>query len=180
MNQTHTVIEESQQFIHRLHDLSLPAMPAEAQLRMVALALGRLAQLPIWTDCGFQDAAAGQEQLHALAHSPDNGPALYLVSDGATVVSPPHAHGTWAVIAGIRGCEVNHRYALLSAETRTVTRVSTQTVGPGDTLTLQAQEIHSTNVPLGCASFHLHLYGRALHALAPFTSRTYGVAPGAT
>lgn len=176
MSPTHTVMEESQQFIRRLHDLSLPATPAQSQLRKVALALGRLAQMPIWTDCGFRDAAAGQEQLHALALSPDNGPALYLISDGATVASPPHAHGTWAVIAGIRGCEVNHRYALQSAQARTVTRVSTQSVGPGDTLTLLPQDIHSTDVPLGCASFHLHLYGRALHALPPFTSRTYGVA----
>lgn len=180
MNQPRSAIEESQQFLRHVHDLFLPAQPAEAQLRIVALGLCKLAQLPIWTDCGFRDAAAGQEQLHALALSPNDGPALYLVSDGATVVSPPHAHGTWAVIAGIRGCEVNHNYALQSTQARTVTRFSTQTVGPGDTLTLQPQDIHSTDVPLGCASFHLHLYGRALHALPPFTSRTYGFATEAT
>ena len=32
--------------------------------------------------------------------APDNSPSLYLVSDGHGVITPPHEHKTWVIIAG--------------------------------------------------------------------------------
>ena len=48
--------------------------------------------------------------FYELAVSPNSGHPLYLVSDGQFVVSPPHEHNARAVIAGIRGTEINRLY----------------------------------------------------------------------
>jgi hypothetical protein len=46
-------------------------------------------------------------------------------------------------------------------------------VGPGDTLVLDSAAIHSTTVSGTESTFHIHVYGTALHQLAPFSTRTY-------
>lgn len=165
-------------FLERVQGMLLPASPSEEQLGIVAEALCRLACSPAWQHCPYHEAVAGEELLYELAVSADNGPSLYLVSDGATVVSPPHGHGTWAVIVGIRGREVNHLYVVSAGDDRVVVRTSTVEIGPGEALVLSPREIHSTAVAGDHATFHLHLYAQPLHSLPSFESRCYSTAVG--
>src|SRR5262245_59588991 len=57
-------------------------------------------------------AGAGQEVMYELAEDVQSGLVLYLVSDAPGIVSPPHAHGTWAIIAGVDGVELNKLYRI--------------------------------------------------------------------
>jgi predicted metal-dependent enzyme (double-stranded beta helix superfamily) len=120
------------------------------------------------------EASANEELAHELelAVSPGGGPALYLVSDGASVSSKPHRHHTWAVIAGIRGHQVNYLYRQQAGSQNTVARSSQIEVGPLSVLILNEKDINSTEVRGSGPTFHLHLYGRALHALPSFSSRS--------
>ena len=115
--------------------------------------------------------------VYELAISASRGPSLYLVSDGAGVTSLPHDHKTWAVIAGIRGQELNHHYRMQSFGQRTVVHAGRAEIGAGGVLVLDAGDIHSTEVVGTQATFHLHLYGRPLHALPNFESRCHTVVP---
>ncbi len=112
--------------------LALPrdTEPSDEQLNALAKSLIQLATSPYWESAIYRKALPGEELLYELAVSQDDGPSLYLVSDGPAVVSPPHEHKTWAIIAGIHGRETNRRFALKSGETRVVEASSVVEVGP--------------------------------------------------
>ena len=120
----------------------------------------------------FLTAQPGQELLYALAVDPAGGPSLYLVSDGTGTNSLPHTHQTWAVMLGLRGVELNQLYRLAGDSDRRLLSVGEHAVGPGDCLVMQAEDIHATRVQ-GESCYHLHLYGRALSHLPPFSTRCF-------
>jgi len=172
MQPRNAIVEEARHLVRRLHALA----QEPADLRAIADGLLLFASSSAWHAAPYRQAVHGEELLYKLALSEGNGPSLYLVSDGEGVVSPPHCHGTWAVIAGIRGRELNYRYTVQSPGRRTVVRVGEVEVGPRQVLTLGAEEIHSTEVGAGGPTLHLHLYGRSLNELPSFKSRCYTVA----
>jgi predicted metal-dependent enzyme (double-stranded beta helix superfamily) len=163
----------------RLRELRLPPAPTGAQLSEVAAVLGGLAASPVWNTARMRTASPDEELLYELAVDANEGPSLYLVSDGIGVSSPPHCHTTWAVISGIRGVEVNTLYVLDDEASKRVSPGSERAIGAGDTLILDASSIHSTRVAGSQATFHLHLYGRPLHLLPSFESRAYVLAAAA-
>lgn len=169
-------IEEFATYINAQNDLY---EPTELQLDLIAQRLVQLATTPEWSKCTHRSANPHEELLYELAISPKNGPSLYLVSDGQFVISPPHEHTTWAVIAGIRGVEINRLYKIASASPKVASEASVVEIGRGESLILRAHEIHSTAVSASDASFHLHLYGRPLHTLPSFEFRSYSIACGA-
>jgi hypothetical protein len=155
----------------------LCALPSE-QLNLLVIAdeLRTLAISTIWDIAPYREAIAGEELLYQLAVRPGS-PSLYLVSDGAGVESPPHSHETWAIIAGIRGRELNRRYAMRGTEGRTVVQIEEVEVRPGEALVLRAPDIHSNAVMGNASTFHLHLYGRPLNELPDLSSRCYIAGP---
>jgi predicted metal-dependent enzyme (double-stranded beta helix superfamily) len=155
---------------------SLRGTPSGQQLREAAEWLRTLARSAAWESPEYREASANEELVYELALSAGGGPALYLVSDGVSVSSRPHRHDTWAVIVGIRGCEMNYLYRRQSGPQAGVARSSQIEVGPSSVLVLHEQDIHSTEVRGSGPTFHLHLYGRALNALPGFSSRCYSLA----
>jgi predicted metal-dependent enzyme (double-stranded beta helix superfamily) len=164
-----------------MNDLAREALRTLLSRKSPALESGQeatyLAKLAVellaWTQrhdlASYKKASASEELLHPL-HVQDFGPACYLVSDGVSSKSPPHEHGTWAVIVGIAGKERNLVYSRGTDQQFHVAREAV--VGPGDTLVLDSAAIHSTTVAGTESTFHIHVYGTALHQLAPFSSRT--------
>ena len=167
--------DEIHEFVAHLLATPRDTEPSDEQLNVLARKLIQLATSPSWASAIYREALPGEELLYELAVSQDNGPSLYLVSDGPAVVSPPHEHKTWAIIAGIRGRETNRRFAINSGEARVAEASSVVEVGPGEVLILSTNEIHATEVNTNEATFHLHLYGRPLHALPRFESRCYSL-----
>ena len=83
------------------------ANPTRVELQSIGEELKQLCLNFYFKRRGLPEAERGQEMLYELAVSPIGGPSVYLVSDGPGVKSPPHEHQTWAVIVGVRGCELN-------------------------------------------------------------------------
>lgn len=149
---------------------SLAARGGEDGLTEIAAVLQQLASSPHWKNVHWPAALPGEELLYELAVSP-GGASLYLVSDGSGVISPPHEHGTWAVIAGLRGNEANVLYPrVVAGQVAPIDRV---VVGPGALMVLAATAIHATEVVGAEPTFHLHLYGKPLSELASFGSRVF-------
>ena len=167
---------KAREVLERVHGSIVHGAPSHQQLHEVAELLCTFARSPVWESSEYPEASIGEELVYELAVSPGDGPALYLVSDGASVSSKPHRHDTWAVIVGIRGYEVNHLYRRQSCSQNTVAPSGQIELGPLSVLVLQEQDIHSTEVRGLSATFHLHLYGRALHVLPSFASRCYSAA----
>ena len=170
-----SVEAKAREVIERIHG-SLRGAPSGQQLGEAAELLCTLARSPAWESPEYREASANEELVRELAASPGDGPALYLVSDGASVSSKPHRHDTWAVIVGIRGYEMNYLYRQQPGSPEAVARSGEIEVGPLSVLVLHEQDIHSTQVRGPRPTFHLHLYGRALHALPSFSSRCYSLA----
>lgn len=126
-----------------------------------------------WAAVAFDLAVRGEERLYRLGSVGSGLPAVYLVSDGVGVVSAPHEHETWAIIAGIFGREVNEFFTRKSSATRTVSRSESEVIGPGDVLAMDRTAIHATSVEGDRPTFHLHVYGRPLDGLSSFADRTF-------
>lgn len=112
------------------------------------------------------DGEAGR--LYELAAAP-GGITLYLATSRPGSRQPPHAHCTWAVIAGIDGVELNTLFEpepkpLRPGPGRLAERGSIA-VGAGDSLAMRADDFHALEIPPGARSCHLHLYGCALDRL---------------
>ncbi|MEM7171070.1 MAG: cysteine dioxygenase [Pseudomonadota bacterium] len=102
--------------------------------------------------------------LYLLSQDEDGHFALYLQVINGDLDVPPHNHHTWAVIAGLSGCEENRFYDPLPEEPRETKRVS---VTSGKAVALLPDDYHSIHLrePYPIASFHL--YGLALELLPP-------------
>lgn len=142
---------------------------------MLAKSLANLGKDLNWDALQIHPADKHEERLWLLAQVGNEGPALYLVSDGPGVTSAPHHHKTWALIVGLAGIESNTLYRPVSPGKREVYCDQTTDVGTGDYLYLDEESIHSTDVVGGQATFHLHLYGKLLNRLPSFEARRFRV-----
>lgn len=125
----------------------------------------------------YRRAVPGEELTHKLDVPTNGGAALYLVSDGLGVVTPPHRHETWAVIVGLEGREMNQIYKPSQFKPNRVEQVEVKIIGSGDSIIMSQEDIHGT-VSVGPeATFHLHLYGVNLSTLTPISDRTYKAVP---
>lgn len=137
--------------------------------------MARLGNEIDWDELQVQVAGPNEERLYLLAQREPDGPALYLVSDGAGVTSPAHEHRTWALIVGLSGIESNILYERTSLEEREARRNEVKNIGAGDSIVLTEGAIHATEVIGPKATFHLHLYGKPLHCLPSFEDRIFCV-----
>ena len=159
-------------FFENLPLISVGGEPDANEFAQIAAAMALLAKSLDLDKEKFPEAVSGQELLYPL-HVGEDGPALYLVSDAAGVHGAPHEHQTWAVIAGISGNEVNEVFQIRDAQTRMVTPVSKREIQSMDVLCMRSNEIHATYAAGPQATYHLHLYGKPLHRLPPYSSRCY-------
>ena len=164
--------------VARMREFVAGVTPSTEQLTEMAGTLRNLAMSPLWSASSFRAALPGEELVYELAVAP-GVPSLYLVSDGVGTSSAPHRHGTWAIIAGVRGRESNVVFRVTDRNEELVAPADVVAVGRGETLIFTAESVHATEVAGVEATFHLHLYGCPLHELPSFQSRCYRVAPAA-
>jgi predicted metal-dependent enzyme (double-stranded beta helix superfamily) len=78
--------------------------------------------------------------------------------------TPPHDHGTWAVVAGLEGAERNSFWKRLDDRSRPghaeIVRVGEHTLAPGDVVAMPSGAIHSVWNDGDRISVSLHIYGR--------------------
>lgn len=120
----------------------------------------------------FPPPAPGSQDTsnrYLLHHDPASNASLYLNTIVAGKTSPPHNHGTWAVIAALQGEELNRVYTRTDdgsdPDHAALSLVREHTVRPGFPIEFLADDIHSIHVDQGPAVRHLHLYGQPLETL---------------
>jgi predicted metal-dependent enzyme (double-stranded beta helix superfamily) len=101
--------------------------------------------------------------LFALHEEADHSLSIVVVTWLPGDETPPHDHGTWAVIAGLEGHETNHWWKRLDDGSRPgyadVRRAGCQRIDPATCVAMPGDAIHSLHNDSGAVSITLHLYG---------------------
>ena len=105
----------------------------------------------------------GRAGTFTLHEEPDHSLAVIVVTWLPGEETPPHDHGTWAVIAGLRGRETNHWWKRLDDGSRPgyaeVKRNGHVRVEPDTVIAMGARRIHSVQNDSKDVSVSLHIYG---------------------
>jgi predicted metal-dependent enzyme (double-stranded beta helix superfamily) len=108
--------------------------------------------------------------LHLLHEEDDHSLAVFVVTWLPQRTTPPHDHGTWAVVAGLDGEERNFVWRRTDDGTRAghadVELASQSLVGAGDVIALPSGTIHSVANEGDRMSTSLHVYGRHVNHTA--------------
>lgn len=159
-------------FLGEVAALKVGDAPTGRELAEIGRLMLDLARSVDWSASQLRHATGDEELLYPLHVAPGQ-PALYLVSDGPGVTSAPHGHGTWAVIVGLSGNELNTLYEREPGTSGSVRALRDVEIKTYDVLHLPAGAIHATRAMDDVPTFHLHLYGKALTELAPYPTRCY-------
>jgi predicted metal-dependent enzyme (double-stranded beta helix superfamily) len=102
--------------------------------------------------------------VHLLHEEPNHDLAVFAVAWLPDRGTPPHDHGTWAVVVGIDGDETNINWRRLDdglrpghAELEEYHRV---VAGHGEVMTFLPRDIHTVWNETGQVTLSLHIYGR--------------------
>jgi predicted metal-dependent enzyme (double-stranded beta helix superfamily) len=122
--------------------------------------------------------------IYALHEEPDQSLAIFVVTWLPGDETPPHDHGTWAVIAGLDGHETNHWWKRFddggTPGYADVRRTGSERIDAASIIAMTGEAIHSLHNDSGGVSTTLHLYGRnvdytdrhkydpARHTIAPY------------
>ena len=139
------------------------------QLRQVAERLEALGRRRVlFPPEAFSVVPGRPASIYRLAEDADGGYALYLSLGEPGKAQPPHDHTTWAIIAGVAGVERNEVYARRkSADPArdTLAHARRVDVGPGQSIVLGPDDVHTIELVGDEPGAHLHFYGLALDRL---------------
>jgi predicted metal-dependent enzyme (double-stranded beta helix superfamily) len=99
-----------------------------------------------------------------LHEEPDHTLAVFAVNWLPGRGTPPHDHGTWAVVVGVEGPERNRFFERTDDRLRPgyaeLTQVGDKVFGPGEVLALPAGAIHAVVNESSQTSLSIHVYGK--------------------
>lgn len=101
--------------------------------------------------------------IHVLHEEPDHSLLVFVAAWAPHRGAAPHNHGTWAVVAGVRGRERNVVWARADDGSRpghaALRRIGDTIVGPGDVIMMLPDSIHSVQNETDEVTLSLHIYG---------------------
>ena len=107
-----------------------------------------------------EEQGFGVTMLH---EEPDHSLAVLVASWLPGRGTPPHDHGTWAVVAGIEGVEHNVRYRRVDDGSRTgyaeLEEKDAFDAAPGELVCMKTGGIHKVTNQTGEMTLSLHTYG---------------------
>ena len=113
---------------------------------------------------------ANEEQgfgVHLLHEEPDHSLAVFVVNWLPGRGTPPHDHGTWALVAGIEGIERNIRYRRVDDGSRDgVAELEVKDefdAEPGEVVCVKTGGIHKVVNQTDRMTLSLHCYGRHIN-----------------
>jgi predicted metal-dependent enzyme (double-stranded beta helix superfamily) len=102
--------------------------------------------------------------VHVLHEEPDHTLAVFAVSWLPSRGTPPHDHGTWAVIVGVDGAEKNVFWERADDRSRPgyaeLRRIGEKLADRGDVVAMPAGAIHSVVNESDRVTLSLHVYGK--------------------
>ena len=102
-----------------------------------------------------------------LHEEPDHNLAVALLSWLPGRGTPPHDHGTWGVVVGVEGDEVNTFYKRVDDGSRPghaeLRKLSEKVFQPGEAIGITPAIIHSVHNDTAEISVSLHIYGRHIN-----------------
>lgn len=109
-------------------------------------------------------------KLYVLSEDDDHRFPLYLTCALPGGAVRPHNHGTWAVVAGLEGCEENRLYERIEgghAPGPAKIKLSESVrLHDGESIALMPNDIHSVATPGDTPRRHFHMYGLSLEKLS--------------
>lgn len=161
------------EFVADLRKAAGPAAEVHDILRSVPpLAVRYAASADLRARCGREADPAQGFGFQLLHEEPDHTLAVGALSWLPGRGTPPHNHGTWAVVVGVEGDEENVFYGRLDDGSRAgyadLRKLSAKTFAPGQALAMPPHIIHSVHNPGRELSVSLHVYGKNIN----FTGRS--------
>jgi predicted metal-dependent enzyme (double-stranded beta helix superfamily) len=105
--------------------------------------------------------------VHLLHERPDHTLAIFAVSWLPHRGTPPHDHGTWAVVAGVDGPEKNEFFERADDGSRPgyaeLRKIGEKICGIGDVVAMQRGAIHSVWNDSDAVTVSLHMYGKHIN-----------------
>lgn len=110
--------------------------------------------------------------VHLLHEEQDHTLAVFAVSWLPGRGTPPHDHGTWAVVAGVDGPELNRFYERVDDRSRQghaeLKQIGAKTFGVGEVVAMPTGAVHLVWNESDAVSVSLHIYGKHIN----FTQRS--------
>ena len=105
--------------------------------------------------------------LFPLSEEPDHTLAVFALSWLPDRGTPPHDHGTWAVVAGVLGPEKNTFWRRRDDGTRPghadLERAGVKVFEPGEVLAMPTGVIHAVWNETDAVTVSLHIYGKHIN-----------------
>ena len=110
--------------------------------------------------------------VHQLHEEPDHSLAVFAVSWLPGRGTPPHDHGTWAIVVGVDGPETNVFWERTDDRSRPghaeLRKLGEKIFHPGDVIAMPTGTIHSVINESDRVTLSLHVYGKHIN----FTQRS--------
>jgi len=126
-----------------------------------------------WLKPGHYEAAQQQGfGVHLLHEEPDHTLAIFAVSWLPGRGTPPHDHGTWALVAGVDGPEKNQFFERVDDRSRQgyaeLKQIGEKRCVVGDVVAMPSGAIHLVWNETDQVTVSLHIYGKHIN----FTGRS--------
>jgi predicted metal-dependent enzyme (double-stranded beta helix superfamily) len=147
------------EFISLMKQVTARGRDAAEIMNMLRAPALRLVSNRSWIE---RRIASGLQPGRNLVHEElDHRLAILLVKWGAGSRAPAHDHGTWALIAGVEGEEINTLWQRKDDGSRPgfaeIEQVSQVAIGAGQVLCIGERDIHTVSTP--AAALAVHIYG---------------------
>ena len=162
-----------QQYIEDLRRIAAATDDEDEIFQQLAPLAERVVAKPDWLQSKhYQGDEAQGFGVHLLHEEDDHSLAVFAVNWMPGRGTPPHDHGTWAVVAGIEGVERNVRYARVDDGSRDdyaeLEVKKAFDANPGEALCIRTGGIHKVSNETDAMTLSLHTYGRHVN----FTDRS--------
>lgn len=124
-----------------------------------------------WLEKRFYEADPDQGfGVHLLHEEPDHTLAIFAVSWLPNRGTPPHDHGTWAVVAGVDGPEKNVFWERVDDRRRPgfaeLKKIGEKVFDVGEVVAMPRGAIHTVWNETDAVTLSLHIYGRHINHTA--------------
>lgn len=153
-----------QQYASDLRQIAATASDEDEILRRVGPLAQRFANDRSWLQAKHYETDAEQGfGVHLLHEEADHTLAVLALAWLPGRGTPPHDHGTWAVVAGVEGIEHNVRYNRVDDRSRddfAELEVRHEfDAGPGELVSMRSGGIHKVTNETDRVSLSVHTYG---------------------